>query len=106
MVPTGIDDPGLLTCSLILSVPLTYFAGIGSAAGQGVVFRGGEVVDAVADIQTILFDKTGTLTEASLRFEGITLGTKVDLTEEETVRIAYSVLLHSPHVAAETFCHD
>ena len=93
-------------CSLILSVPLTYFAGIGSAAGQGVVFRGGEVVDAVADIQTILFDKTGTLTEASLRFEGITLGTKVDLTEEETVRIAYSVLLHSPHVAAETFCHE
>lgn len=91
-------------CSLILSVPLTYFAGIGSAAGQGIVFRGGEVVDGVAAIETILFDKTGTLTEAGLHYEGMKLGTDVALDEDEVRCVAYSLLLHSPHVAAKTFC--
>ena len=42
-------------CSLVLSVPLTYFAGIGRAAGRGIVFRGGETVDAVAAIETVVF---------------------------------------------------
>lgn len=93
-------------CSLILSVPLTYFAGIGSAAGQGIVFRGGEVVDGVADIKTILFDKTGTLTETSLRFDGIVPAADAAMDEAEIMRIAYSVLIHSPHAAADTFCRE
>lgn len=93
-------------CSLILSIPLTYFAGIGSAAGQGIVFRGGEVVDNLAETKTVLFDKTGTLTEASMKYDRLVLAEQSALTEQEVERIAYSVLLHSPHVAAQTFCAE
>ena len=46
-------------CSLILSIPLTYFAGIGSAAGRGIVFRGGEIVDATAKLEMLFFDMAG-----------------------------------------------
>ena len=92
-------------CSLILSIPLTYFAGIGSAAGQGIVFRGGEVVDGVADLETVVFDKTGTLTETSLCFDSLRVAADAPRSREEIERIACSVLMHSPHVAAQTYCH-
>ena len=91
-------------CSLLLSIPLTYFAGIGSAAGQGIVFRGGEVVDSVARMETLMFDKTGTLTESALRFEQLTVAETAALDRDEVEAIAYALLLHSPHAAAQTFC--
>ena len=91
-------------CSLILSIPLTYFAGIGSAAGKGIVFRGGEVVDNMAKLETVLFDKTGTLTEASLRFDRLAIGAGCSMSEETIHRVAYAVLMHSPHVAAQAYC--
>ena len=93
-------------CSLLLSIPLTYFAGIGSAAGQGIVFRGGEVVDSVAQMKTILFDKTGTLTEPVLCYEQLTISHTAMMEQDEIERIAYALLLHSPHVAAQTFCRS
>lgn len=91
-------------CSLILSIPLTYFAGIGSAAGKGIVFRGGEVVDGVAKLGTVLFDKTGTLTEADLQFDCLVSAKDSELTEEALHRLTYTVLMHSPHVAAQAYC--
>lgn len=91
-------------CSLILSIPLTYFAGIGSAAGRGIVFRGGEVVDSLARLETVMFDKTGTLTEAALRYDRIVVDGESGLMEDEVHRMAYAALLHSPHVAAQAYC--
>ncbi len=89
-------------CSLVLSVPLTYFAGMGNAASRGVIFRGGEVMDRVARLDTVVFDKTGTLTEARLSFDGVTLFS--DITEENFISLSASVLSHSPHAAAVSFC--
>ncbi len=91
-------------CSLILSIPLTYFAGIGSAAGKGIVFRGGEVVDNMARLDTVLFDKTGTLTEPTLCFDRLAIDQACRLAETKIEQIAYSTLFHSPHVAAQTWC--
>ncbi|MGE4485631.1 MAG: heavy metal translocating P-type ATPase [Oscillospiraceae bacterium] len=49
-------------CALIISIPLTYFAGIGGASARGILFKGANVVDEIASATTAIFDKTGTLT--------------------------------------------
>ena len=52
-------------CALIISVPLTYFSGIGTAAKQGVLVKGATYLDVLAKAKTVAFDKTGTLTEGN-----------------------------------------
>ncbi|HPF41905.1 MAG TPA: heavy metal translocating P-type ATPase [Bacillota bacterium] len=49
-------------CSLVLSVPLSYYAGIGTAAKNGILFKGSAFLQKITDVQTIALDKTGTLT--------------------------------------------
>ena len=49
-------------CALVLSIPLSYFAGIGRASQRGILFKGGLHLDAVTHVDTVVFDKTGTLT--------------------------------------------
>ncbi len=88
-------------CSLVLSVPLTYFAGVGSAAKQGMVFRGGEVMDRLCRIGALCFDKTGTLTEATLSFDGVEV--YADQEEQAFLSLAHDVLTFSPHPAAQSF---
>ncbi|OAB55920.1 zinc ABC transporter ATPase [Phormidium willei BDU 130791] len=52
-------------CSLVVSIPLGYFGGIGGAAKQGILLKGSVFLDRLTDISTVVFDKTGTLTEGS-----------------------------------------
>lgn len=49
-------------CALVISVPLTYFGGIGAASRRGILFKGGNGLDAIKAVDTVVFDKTGTLT--------------------------------------------
>ena len=91
-------------CSLVLSVPLTYFAGMGSGAKQGIVFKGGEVIDGMARLSAVCFDKTGTLTESKVSFEGTELLSDMDM--EAFIDLSYEVLMNSPHVAAVSFCEE
>lgn len=51
-------------CALVISIPLGYFGGIGAASKQGILFKGGNYLDAINKVNTIAFDKTGTLTNA------------------------------------------
>lgn len=91
-------------CSLVLSVPLTYFAGTGYAAGKGIIFRGGEVMDRMARLGFIAFDKTGTVTQSALSFDGVTLFSETN--ENDFIDLAASVLIYSPHAAAVSFCRE
>ena len=91
-------------CSLVLSVPLTYFAGVGSAASSGIIFKGGEVMDRTARLGCVVFDKTGTLTESGMSFDGVKLYGDTD--EKQFLALAKAVLTHSPHAAAISFCRD
>lgn len=52
-------------CALIISVPLTYFSGIGACAKKGILVKGATYLDTVAKVKTVAFDKTGTLTEGN-----------------------------------------
>ena len=68
-------------CALVISVPLTYFSGIGNCAKQGVLVKGATYLDVLATAKTVAFDKTGTLTEGdfSIRYVQAKEGTEKDL---------------------------
>ena len=91
-------------CSLVLSVPLSYFSGIGKAAASGIVFRGGEVIDNAAALGTVVFDKTGTLTSATLDFDGVWIPDGAPLAKTQFLDVCRCALEKSPHAAARSFC--
>ena len=58
-------------CALVISVPLTFFGGIGGASRHGILVKGSNYIDALADIGTVVFDKTGTLTYGQFEVETV-----------------------------------
>ena len=58
-------------CALVISVPLSYFGGIGSASGRGILIKGSNYLDALSKCDTVVFDKTGTLTEGLFKVTNI-----------------------------------
>ncbi len=58
-------------CALVISVPLALFGGIGAASRRGVLLKGGNVLETLAKVRTVLFDKTGTLTRGVFRVTGV-----------------------------------
>ena len=85
-------------CALVISVPLTFFAGLGAASRAGLLVKGSSYLDALARTDTVVFDKTGTLTEGSLRVTRIlpAAGT----TEQEVLARAAAAEQHSSHPMA------
>ncbi|MDE6520498.1 MAG: cadmium-translocating P-type ATPase [Ruminococcus sp.] len=91
-------------CALVLSVPLAYFSGIGASSKLGILFKGGNSIEALAKVKAIIFDKTGTLTNGSFTVTDIT--TCGELTENELMQICGSCEQISSHPVAESITAD
>ena len=85
-------------CALVLSVPLAYFAGIGAASKHGVIIKGSEYCERLANVKNAVFDKTGTLTSGILRVAEIRLAG--ENSEEEILRYAAAAEALSDHPVA------
>ena len=65
-------------CALVISVPLSYFGGIGSASKRGILIKGSNYLDNLSNIGAVVFDKTGTLTEGKFSISNILPNTNID----------------------------
>ena len=85
-------------CALVVSIPLSYFGGIGAASRRGILFKGGHVLDAVARLGVVVFDKTGTLTCGTFTVERVEAAE--GFTPDGMLRLAAAVERHSLHPVA------
>lgn len=85
-------------CALVISVPLAFFGGIGCAAKQGILFKGGCSFDALASAKVAVFDKTGTLTKGEFSVTEVTPAQGV--TKEELLGLVSAAEAHSTHPIA------
>ncbi len=80
-------------CSLVLSVPLSYYAGIGTAAKHGILFKGSSYLHSITEVETIALDKTGTLTHGDFFIQ--------EYSNDETLKLAASIERYSNHPIAK-----
>lgn len=88
-------------CALIISVPLTYFSGIGACAKHGILVKGATYLDVLATVRSIAFDKTGTLTQGN--FTICAVHPEEGVSEEELLTIAATMERASSHPIARAF---
>ena len=86
-------------CALVISVPLTYFAGIGGASRQHILVKGSQYLESLAQVKQVAFDKTGTLTEGT--FHVADVQTKAELSAEDVLKLAASLEQYAAHPLAE-----
>ncbi|MBQ4300678.1 MAG: cadmium-translocating P-type ATPase [Lachnospiraceae bacterium] len=82
-------------CALVISIPLSFFGGIGCASSNGILVKGSNYLEALADAKYMVFDKTGTLTEGV--FEVTDIYPELDVTEERLLELASYAEIGSAH---------
>ncbi len=95
-------------CSIAISVPLSYFSGIGKSSKEGILIKGSDYIDAIKNIREIVFDKTGTLTKGEFDIKKIE--TYADYDENEVLKYAAIGENYSNHPIARSiikkYSHD
>lgn len=84
-------------CALVISVPLSFFGGIGGASKRGILIKGSNYLEALSHAKTILFDKTGTITKGTFSVSKIE---PIGMSREELLRIAAMAEAYSNHPIA------
>ncbi len=87
-------------CALVISIPLSFFGGIGGASAQGILVKGGNYLELLAKTETVVFDKTGTLTQGV--FEVSALHPAPGTAEGELLECAALAEAHSGHPIAQS----
>ncbi len=85
-------------CAVVISVPLSYFGGIGGASSKGILVKGANFLEALANVNTFVFDKTGTLTTGEFSVTGIY--PEKGISEKELLRLCASSEYYSNHPLA------
>ena len=86
-------------CALVISIPLSFFSGIGGASKKGILIKGSNYIEAFANAEMIVLDKTGTLTEGVFDVQKIEA---VDISKDELLRIAAHAENYSNHPVAKS----
>lgn len=86
-------------CALVISIPLSFFGGIGGASKQGILIKGSNYLEALSKTEAVVFDKTGTLTEGVFEVQKIMAS---GLAEEELIEIAAHAEGYSSHPIANS----
>ena len=86
-------------CALVVSVPLSFFGGIGGASRAGILIKGANDLETLASVDTVAFDKTGTLTQGSFQLDAVH---PREMEADELLDIAAAAESHSTHPVAES----
>ena len=87
-------------CALVVSIPVGFFGGIGSASRKGILVKGSNFLEGLNDVKTVVMDKTGTLTEG--KFAVTRIESAGELTEDRLLELAAYAELHSSHPIADS----
>ena len=85
-------------CALVVSIPLGYFGGIGLASRNGILFKGGNFLDVMTKINTVVMDKTGTLTKGVFKVQQVVPN---NIGKEELIKLTSAIEQHSTHPIAK-----
>lgn len=85
-------------CALVISIPLGYFGGIGAASKNGILFKGSNFLDIIANIQNVVMDKTGTMTEGVFKVQEVVF--KTEFNKDEILQMVNALESQSTHPVA------
>ena len=85
-------------CALVISIPLGYFGGIGAASRNGILFKGSNFLDSIAEIQNVVMDKTGTMTEGVFKVQQVSMSPEFN--KEEILQMVNVLESKSTHPVA------
>ncbi|MCL1987474.1 MAG: cadmium-translocating P-type ATPase [Firmicutes bacterium] len=91
-------------CALVLSIPLGFFGGIGASSKKGILVKGGNFLEALANLDTVIFDKTGTLTKGV--FKVVNIQPTNNFTEDKLLQLASFAESFSSHPIAVSICKE
>lgn len=82
-------------CALVVSVPLSFFAGIGGASREGILVKGANILEELSKVKTVVFDKTGTLTRGVFEVNAFHDGNDNDIHEQKAQLLEYAAIAES-----------
>lgn len=85
-------------CALVISIPLGYFGGIGAASRNGILFKGSNFLDSIAEIRNVVMDKTGTMTEGVFKVQEVSI--KPEFDKDEILKLVNALESKSTHPVA------
>ncbi|MBR2775442.1 MAG: cadmium-translocating P-type ATPase [Selenomonadaceae bacterium] len=88
-------------CALVISIPLSFFAGIGGASRAGILIKGSNFLETLSKVKTVVLDKTGTLTQGSFEVEAVH-SKNLNFDEEKLLHLAAHVERYSTHPIANS----